>query len=221
MFLVVVLTHHLLKLLSREDKKISFLDITDLFNLNKNMSLYQRIIFFGTIWLIVIYLILMSSISIKDVQKVDLGYILSYSIDCLNLKKIITSASTGGYFRLMIFFYEAVVITLIFVLLLPSVVKIFKSAFFKISHAGIKSEVKKYSIPILILISLLIASFVDIGASYWFLILMMLILAFIIFKSKSDLDFINYSGKEKTWYICTALLIIGTGFFVESKGKKC
>ncbi len=219
MFLVVVLTHHLLKLLSREDKKISFLDITDLFNLNKNMSLYQRIIFFGTIWLIVIYLILMSSISIKDVQKVDLGYILSYSIDCLNLKKIITSASTGGYFRLMIFFYEAVVITLIFVLLLPSVVKIFKSAFFKISHAGIKSEVKKYSIPILILISLLIASFVDIGASYWFLILMMLILAFIIFKSKSDLDFINYSGKEKTWYICTALLIIGTGFLLKVREK--
>ena len=219
MFLVVVLTHHLLKVLSREDKKISLSDIMDFFNVNKNMPLYQRIIFFGTICLIVIYLILMSSISIKDVQGIDLGYILSYSTDCLNPKNIITSASTGGYFRVMIFLYEAVVITLILVLLLPSVVKIFKSAFFKISHAVIKPEVKKYSIPILILISLLIASFVDVSGSYWFLMLMTLILAFIIFKSKSDLDFINYSGKEKTWYICTAILIVGIDFLLKAREK--
>ena len=219
MFFIVILMHRILKLLSQEDKKISSSDIKDFFNINKNMPLYQRIIFFGTICLIVIYLILMSSISIKDMQGIDLGYILSYSIDCLNLKKILTGVSTGGYFRLIVFFYEAVVITLILVLLLPSVVKIFKSAFFKISHARIKPEVKKYPIPILILISLLIASFVDISESYWFLMLMMLILAFIIFKSKSDLDFINYSGKEKTWYICTAILIVGMGFLLKVREK--
>ena len=219
MFFIVILMHRILKLLSQEDKKISSSDIKDFFNINKNMPLYQRIIFFGTICLIVIYLILMSSVSIKDVQKVDLGYILSYSIDCLNLKKILTGAFTGGYFRLIVFFYEAVVITLILVLLLPSAVKIFKSAFFKISHARIKPEVKKYPIPILILISLLIASFVDISESYWFLMLMMLILAFIIFKNKSDLDFINYSGKEKTWYICTAILIVGLGFLLKVREK--
>ena len=219
MFFIVILMHRILKLLSQEDKKISLSDIKDFFNVNKNMPLYQRIIFFGTICLIVVYLILMSSISIKDVQGIDLGYILSYSIDCLNPKNIITGASTGGYFRLIVFFYEAVVITLILVLLLPSVVKILKSASFKISHAGIKPEVKKYSIPILILISLLIASFVDISESYWFLMLMMLILAFIIFKSKSDLDFISYSGKEKTWYVCTAILIVGLGFLLKVREK--
>jgi hypothetical protein len=219
MFFIVILMHRILKLLSQEDKKISLSDIKDFFNVNKNMPLYQRIIFFGTICLIVIYLILMSFVSIKNMQKIDLGYILSYSIDCLNPKNIITSVSTGGYFRLIVFFYEAVVITLILVLLLPSAVKILKSAFFKISHARIKPEVKKYPIPILILVSLLIASFVDISESYWFLMLMMLILAFIIFKNKSDLDFINYSGKEKTWYVCTAILIVGLGFLLKVREK--
>ena len=220
MLLVVVLMHRFLKLLSREDKKISFSDIKDFFNVNKNMPLYQRIIFFGTIWLIVVYFILMTSVSIKDVQKVDLGYILSYSIDSLNLKKVMTNASTGGYVRLIVFFYEAVVITLIFVLLLPPVVKVFKSAFFKISHAKIKPEFKKYSVPVLILISLLAVSFVDIQESYGFLILMMLVLSFVIFKNKGDLASVNYSNKEKIWYICAALLIMGTGFLLKIRESK-
>jgi len=221
MFSLAILSYELLKFLSRDDKKITISDLKDFLNINKRIPMYQRVVFYIVIWLIFFYFVLVTLISISKGHGVDLGFILSYSIDRLNIRNISGSISSGNYFKIGVFFYETVVLSLLFILFIPYLKKIFGIVFTKITYSKIKIEVGKYSLPILVFFLLAGSLFFEIKESSKFLILVSLLLFFIFFKcEKCRLKEYSYSKKERAWFIFIALIIISSGLLIRFKESK-
>lgn len=206
--LVVVLSSGLLKFLAKENRKISFKDLREFLNINKHLSLYQKIIFYFLIWAGIIYFVLMSSLSIKDNRSLNIPYIFSYSLDSLNLEKLGEYASLGGYFRLMVFFYETVLLSLVLILIIPGFISFFKVSFLKTSGCKIKQEIGRYSIPFLIIISIASTSFLKGSSLLRFQIFLISIMVFLFFINLRDSSFrYFYSKKDKLIFLTTSFAL--------------
>ncbi len=210
--ILVAVFQGVLRLLSREGKRVSFEDLKNLFNINKNFSIYQRLIFFALIWMVSVFLTLMISISMKDGRGIDLGYIFSYALDSFNIKSIAESASSGSYFKVMVFFYETVVLSLILVLIIPSIIKLFRIGISKIQVSVIRQDFVKYTLFILIFLGLISTSFFDVVSSVGFLILVTILVSFIIYKQGKNLKTTIYSKKEKLLILSFGFIVIIIGF---------
>ena len=71
------------------------------------------------------------------------------------IKSIAESASSGSYFKVMVFFYETVVLSLILVLIIPSIIKLFRIGISKIQVSVIRQDFDKYTLFILIFLGLI------------------------------------------------------------------
>lgn len=214
MFFIASMSWGLLRFITLEKRKVDFSLIRDFLGSFKNLSLYQRIILPVITLMLVSYVPLIFLISLKDGQGIDPGYLVSYTKETLSISKLNEFSRTGSFFRILIFGYAIFLIGLIFLYSVPLFLRAISRFWNKISSSRIDGVFYKYSIPVLILISILASSFIDISSSARFLIFTLVLLTGIYIKLSFDMEFVLiYSKKEKTILITTSLLILFSGMF--------
>lgn len=214
MFFIASLSWGLLRFLALGKRKINLNLVRDFFDSFKNLYLYQKIILPIVILMGLLYIPLVFLIGIKDGQGINLGYFVSYTKGTLNIFNLNDFAYTGNIFRIAVFGYVVIVIGLGFIFLLPLFVKVISRFWNKISFSKVSGSFYKYSISVLILLSILISSFIEISSSVKFLIFILVLLSGIYIKLSFDNEFpLNYTKKERFVLILASLLILFSGMF--------
>ena len=222
MFILSSLAWNTLRCLSSRNRKrkcSSF--VKDFLNPLKDTSVYQKIILFVLMIMILVYVPMMLSISIKDGQGINLGYLTSYTSETFRISKLTELADTGSFFRVALFFYGLAFVVLLIAFFIPLFTKVFIRAKQKISQAKINREVSRYCVPILIILSLISVSFFNASEYFYTLVFFLVVLSFLIFKNYLDKEFkYEYSTKEKVIFILASLLIVSSGLLLKSHKKE-
>lgn len=213
MFIIATLTAGILRSLSNEDRKLSFLVLKEDFSyVGKNFSLFQKILFFILLAMFLFYIPLIFFVSLKDGRGIDFNYALSYITSEFNLSKLKNYIENGENLRLLLFTYQIFFLTLLGIFFIPVFVKTIRNAFSKISNAKFKPEIVRYSVPAIIIFLLTVSLLFDLSSSYGFIIFGIIVLSFAFFSKTFDY---KYSSKEKISLVFIALLILFSGAFIK------
>ena len=220
MIILAGLSWRFLSYLSKEDRKFSLNDLKNIPDLFKNLHLYQKIIIPVLFLMVSIYIPLVLLIGIKDGHGLNLSYLISYTKENFNISKLNEFSQTGGFLRIALFGYGLVFIGLFFLFFIPIFIKVFKRSSEKINEVRVKQEVFKYSLPILIIFSLIASSGLGVEVSIKFLIFVLAVLVFLFVKNLQvkGFDYV-YSAKEKFVFTAVVVFIISVGFLFNFKAK--
>ena len=220
MLIIASLSWGFLSYLCKEDRKFNTSVFKDILNSFKNLQLYQKIIIPILFLMISVYISLILFIGLKDGNGLNIGYVISYTKETFSFTGLTKFVDAKSIVRLGLFAYGVVIVGILFIFLLPQLVKVLTRAQQKISQVKVKTEVIRYSLPCLIILSLVASSFFGIENSVKFLIFTLITLVFLFVKNlqRQVFDYI-YSAKEKLIFITIAIFIILAGFLFNFRSK--
>ena len=220
MVILASLSWRLLRYFGEEGKRFSLSDLKNIPTSFKNLYLYQKIIIPILVLMGSIYIPFVLLVGIKDGQGLNIGYLISYTRENFSISKLYEFFQTGSFLKIAVFGYSLVFIGLFFLLFVPIFVKVFKRAGEKIYEAKVKQEVIKYSLPVLVIFSLVASSGLGVESSIKFLIFVFAVLVFVFVKNfQGKISNYIYSTKEKSIFIALAVFIISVGFIFNFKAK--
>lgn len=171
---------------------------------------YYLVVPFGV--LLVMYLPLILVLNVRDSQRHNPFYAISYFIDTLDPKIFIYALENNNYYRLLFFFYTLLLINILILILLPTIVSAWRFARKSVVGVEFKNFVYKYAIPLLVFVELVLVNsrvhekFIFLPM---FILATLLILLFIALKQEKS---VVYSRKDK-FVVVIALCTLLVGYY--------
>ncbi|NMB91484.1 hypothetical protein GYA37_01390 [candidate division WWE3 bacterium] len=192
-----------------------------LLKVRKTLINYRWFIAYEVFVLTLMYIPIVVVLGVKDGRGVNVGYFITYSLDTLKIANLIEYVNQNNYFRILVFFYNFAFLIALITLVAPSFMDILITASLKIKNARIKSNVLKYTIPSVLLLTIVVSSFCNIHDCYRFLILAIVILVFTVIGSFKYKTFsCNYSSSDRLLFLGVAVLVVFASFLVKVWERK-